>query len=84
MQKLLSSAAFLGFLLTASIAIADDVDGTIKTIDTENGMLVLSDGSQFHIPDEFNIDGLDPGQKVVVFFDMIDGKKTLADIDILD
>ncbi len=84
MQKLLSCAAFLGLLLTAGAAAADDVDGTIKAIDTENGMIVLNDGSQFQIPDEFNIEGLNSGQKVVVFFDVVDGKKTLADIDILE
>ena len=77
-------AALFGLALATGAALAEDVEGKIRKIDTERGVLVLSDGSEYVIPDEFNIEGLEPGIEVVIFFDMIDGKKTLAGLDILE
>ncbi|MCC2112506.1 MAG: DUF1344 domain-containing protein [Hyphomicrobiales bacterium] len=78
------SLVLAGFLAAAGAAAADDVEGTIKKIDAENGVLVLADGSKFVIPDEFNIDGLEPGVKVLVFYDTVDGKKTLANVETVE
>lgn len=81
MRHWILAAAFAGLASFAAPANADDMEGTIKKIDTDKGILVLADGSQFVIPDEFNVEGLDPGTKVVVFYDVVDGKKTLSNVE---
>lgn len=81
MRKWILSAVLLGLAALPTGANADDMQGTIKKIDTEKGILMLADGSQFAIPDEFNVDGLDPGTKVLVFYDVVDGKKLLNNIE---
>ncbi|MEZ5841850.1 MAG: DUF1344 domain-containing protein [Hyphomicrobiales bacterium] len=82
MRTTFLAATLAGIALLATAAAADDMQGTIKKIDTDKGIMVLADGSQFVIPDEFNIEGLDPGTKVLVFYDVVDGKKTLNNIEV--
>lgn len=66
----------------ATAAFADEATGKIASIDIENLLIVLEDGTRFAIPEEFYVDDLEPGMSVVIQFDVIDGAKMISDLEI--
>lgn len=66
----------------ATAALADEATGKIASIDIENLLIVLEDGTRFAIPEEFYVDDLVPGMSVVIQFDVIDGAKMINDLEI--
>jgi hypothetical protein len=45
--------------------------------------LELDDGKSYAVPAEFNFEGLEPGQKVIVFYTEVDGKRVVDDLEVL-
>lgn len=66
----------LAFLLvvSAGAAWAGDVEGKVKSMDTNDRMVVLEDGTKLWIAEGVSIDGLKEGSKVKASFEERDGK----------
>jgi Protein of unknown function (DUF1344) len=77
------SVAGLFFPFAAS-AESDDVEATIKNIDTAKLVLTLDDGKSYTAPEEFNFEGLKPGVKVIVFYTETDGKRVINDLEVVN
>lgn len=78
---LLATASFLSPV--AVLAGSADVESTIRDVNVDGMSLVLEDGKTYAVPAEFNFEGLEPGQKVIVFYTEVDGKRVVDDLEIL-
>lgn len=67
----------------AAFAGSHDVEATISSVNIEAMSLMLDDGRTYTVPDEFNFEGLEKGQKVIVFYTEIDGKRVIDDLEVL-
>lgn len=78
------------FLLTGMLvpsfvnAQSADVESTIKSVNSTDLLISLSDGKNYSVPDEFNFDGLEPGVKVTVFYTVINGKRVVDDLVVVE
>lgn len=70
------------FMPVASFAQSADVEAKIKGIDTEKLAITLDDGKTYQVPEEFNFEGLKPGQKVTVFYTVVEGRRVIDDLQI--
>ncbi|MEF2552431.1 DUF1344 domain-containing protein [Aurantimonas sp. A2-1-M11] len=61
------ATSFLTVAMTIP-AMAEEVDGTIETIDRERAQLRLSDGVTYRLPEYFDYDVVTPGMDVVLIF----------------
>nr|WP_255617826.1 DUF1344 domain-containing protein [Aurantimonas sp. VKM B-3413] len=50
-------------------AMAQEVDGTIESIDPERAQLRLSDGETYDLPEHFDYSAVAPGMTVVLIYD---------------
>ncbi|SIQ06460.1 Protein of unknown function [Rhizobium sp. RU33A] len=76
--------ATAGFLSPVSVyAGSADVESTIRDVNIDGMSLVLDDGKTYAVPSEFNFEGLEPGQKVIVFYTEVDGKRVVDDLEVL-
>jgi hypothetical protein len=78
---LLATASFLSPV--AVLAGSADVEATIQNVNIDGMSLVLDDGKTYAVPAEFNFEGLEPGQKVIVFYTEVDGKRVVDDLEVL-
>jgi len=78
---LLATASFLSPV--AVLAGSADVESTIRDVNVDGMSLVLEDGKTYAVPAEFNFEGLEPGQKVIVFYTEVDGKRVVDDLEVL-
>ncbi|MBB4007033.1 DUF1344 domain-containing protein [Allorhizobium taibaishanense] len=67
-----------------AFAQSDDVESTIKAVSTEKLTVTLDDGKTYSVPAEFNFDGLTPGVKVVVYYTVVDGKRVVDDLQVVN
>lgn len=70
------------FLPVASFAQSADVEAKISKIDTDKLTIMLDDGKSYQVPEEFNFEGLKAGQKVIVFYTVVDGRRVVDDLQI--
>ncbi len=84
MRKLLASLTLFATLGLAPIAAsADELEGIIAGIN-DDGILMLTDGTEFLLPEEFNVEGLEPGTKVLVDYEVVEGEKIALDVAITE
>lgn len=84
MRKIFATLVFLTAIgLSPLPALADEIEGVIAKID-QNGILHLKDGTKITLPDDFNVEGLDPGTKVYVDYEVIEGENVALDIEIIE
>ncbi|MCB8838930.1 DUF1344 domain-containing protein [Aurantimonas sp. VKM B-3413] len=65
-------AFFASSFLTVAFtipAMAQEVDGTIESIDPERAQLRLSDGETYDLPEHFDYSAVAPGMTVVLIYD---------------
>lgn len=77
---LLATASFLSPI--SAFAGSDDVEATIEAVNVDSMSLVL-DGKTYTVPAEFNFEGLESGQKVIVFYTEVDGKRVVDDLEVI-
>lgn len=68
----------------AAFAQSADVEASIRAIDVEKLTITLDDGKSYQVPEEFNFEGLQAGQKVVVFYTVEDGRRVVNDLQIAE
>jgi hypothetical protein len=78
---LLATASFLSPI--SAFAGSDDVEATIEAVNVDSMSLVLDDGKTYTVPAEFNFEGLESGQKVIVFYTEVDGKRVVDDLEVI-
>lgn len=78
---LLATASILSPV--AAFAGSADIEATIRDVNIDGMSLVLDDGKSYTVPAEFNFEGLEPGQKVIVFYTEVDGKRVVDDLEVL-
>ncbi|TDH38672.1 DUF1344 domain-containing protein [Pseudohoeflea suaedae] len=67
----------------AAFAQSADVEATITDVSTEKAQIVLDDGETYATPSEFNFEGLESGVRVTVFYTVIDGKRVINDLEVI-
>lgn len=84
--RLAAIAALVSLLFFAGngSALSEEIEGVIKALNTDIGAIILDDGTQIMLPAEFNVDGLDPGKKIYVDYDVIDGEKVAQIIELIE
>ena len=69
--------------LSASAQSAD-ATGKIAAVSTAEQTIKLDDGKVYQTPAEFNFEGLEENVEVVIFYTVIDGKRMINDLELLN
>jgi Cu/Ag efflux protein CusF len=80
MSKMLAFA--LAVLLSAGSAWAADVEGKVQSMDTNDRVLTLEDGTKLWIAEGVSIEGLKEGAKVKASFEERDGKNVATSVQV--
>lgn len=78
---LLAMSALLAPL--SALAQSADIEATITEVSTADAMIKLDDGETYQTPPEFNFDGLEKGVRVAVFYTVVDKKRVINDLEIV-
>ena len=65
------------------IPTSDDATGKIADVSTAEQTIKLSDGKVYVAPAEFNFEGLDKNVEVVIFYTVVDGKRMINDLEVV-
>ncbi|MBW3096948.1 DUF1344 domain-containing protein [Pseudohoeflea coraliihabitans] len=79
---LLTVSAILSPLIAS--AQSADIEAKIKEVSTDTATIILDDGESYQTPSEFNFEGLERGVRVSVFYTVIDGKRVINDLEVID
>lgn len=60
-----------------------DTEATITDVSISELTISLDDGKVYQAPTEFNFEGLEKGVKVLVFYTVVDGKRMINDLELL-
>lgn len=82
MRILLS--ALSAILLMSASALADQAEGTIKSVDEEKLTITLENGETYKLPGEVDLSGIEPGIDIVIAFDVINGVKQITDMAVYE
>jgi len=70
--------------LSAGPALADNADGTIRSVDQSKGTVTMTDGKTYSLPGEFDYSSIKPGMKVLITYEKIGNDRYISDIDQAD
>jgi Cu/Ag efflux protein CusF len=82
MSKMLAFALAFLLVLSAGIAWAGDVEGKIQSMDTNDRVLTLEDGTKLWVAEGVSIEGLKEGAKVKASFEERDGKNVATSVQV--
>jgi Cu/Ag efflux protein CusF len=82
MPKMLALALALLLVVSAGAAWAGDVEGKVQSMDTNDRILTLEDGTKLWIAEGVSIEGLKEGAKVKASFEERDGKNVATSVQI--
>jgi hypothetical protein len=68
----------------SAFAQSADVEATITDVSTEKAQITLDDGEIYNTPSEFNFEGLESGVRVTVFYTVVDGKRVINDLEVVE
>lgn len=80
----------VGFLVAAmlfalpDLALADDIEGEIASIDEASQSLTLKDKSVYKLPGEFDYSVIEKGMKVTIVYDVSGDDKMVTDIELAE
>jgi len=60
-----------------------DATGMIAEVSTVEQTIKLDDGKVYQAPAEFNFEGLDKNVEVVIFYTVVDGKRMINDLELI-
>jgi hypothetical protein len=78
MSKMLALALALLLVVSSGAAWGGDVEGKVQSLDTNDRVLTLEDGTKLWIAEGVSIEGLKEGAKVKASFEERDGKKVVT------
>jgi len=79
MQYLVGLILILASLFS-TVAMADDAEGKITSINKDSETLSLDDGKTYKLPGEFDYSAINKGMKVLIIYDMVDNTRFITDI----
>ena len=82
MSKMLVLALAVLLVVSAGAASAGDVEGKVQTMDTNERVLTLEDGTKLWIAEGVSIEGLKEGVKVKASFEERDGKNVATSVQV--
>jgi hypothetical protein len=82
MSKMLALAFALLLAVSAGAAWAGDVEGKVQSMDTNDRVLTLEDGTKLWIAEGVSIEGLKEGAKVKASFEERDGKNVATSVQV--
>lgn len=77
-------AAAISLSVSLASAQSVDVESSITSLDSSGLKITLADGKTYVVPEEFNFEGLEAGMKVSVFYTVVEGKRVVNDLVVLD
>ncbi|PRD45976.1 hypothetical protein C5748_00600 [Phyllobacterium phragmitis] len=80
-MRILITVLFVLASLFSSVAMADDAEGEITSIDEDNNTISLDDGKVYKLPGEFDHSAINEGMKVSISFDVVDQDRFITDIE---
>ena len=85
MRIAISALLAVSALLAPIVAMAQSADATGKIADvsTADQTIKLNDGEVYVTPAEFNFEGLEKNVEVVIFYTVIDGKRMINDLEVV-
>src|SRR5687767_7937625 len=86
-QRRLSMSKVLGIALAlvlalSGVAMAGDVEGKVQSMDANDRMVTLEDGTKLWIAEGVSIEGLKEGAKVKASFEERDGKNVATSVQV--
>lgn len=81
MMRTLATAAGALLMLTIT-ASAGETEGQIKAIDKDQLTITLSDGKNYKLPGEFDVNSLKEGMDVVLAYDEVGGQNLITDMQL--
>jgi hypothetical protein len=84
MRRILVWLLALTLVLPVALAHAESVQGIIQVIETETGVIVLDDGSQYIAPEGFDVQDLDVGMKVDLEFELRGQDNVIVELFVLE
>ena len=67
-------------LATPIVALGAEVQGKVKTVDTNDRVVTLEDGTRISVPAEIALDNVKAGAEIPVSYEERDGKNQATDI----
>lgn len=85
MRIVISALVAVSAMLAPLTAWAQSADATGKIADvsTAEQTIKLSDGKVYNTPAEFNFEGLEKNVEVVIFYTVVDGKRMINDLEVV-
>ena len=85
MRNVISAFLAVSVLLAPLTAWAQSADATGKIADvsTAEQTIKLSDGKVYITPAEFDFEGLEKNVEVVIFYTVVDGKRMINDLEVV-
>ena len=77
MKGLIRALSATAMIVAISVASAEEVNGTIVSIDDEKRIIVLDNGVSYTVAEAVFIEGLQPGDEVTVLFE-VQGDQNVA------
>ncbi len=64
----------------SSVAMADDAEGRITSINEDSDTITLDDGKKYRLPGEFDYSAIEKGMSVLIIYDLVDNVRFVTDI----
>lgn len=78
------AALTIASALFAVPALADNAEGTIKSIDQDKGTVTLTNGQVYQLPGEFDYSSIASGMKVLITYEKSGKDRYISGIDPAD
>ncbi|RCS23395.1 DUF1344 domain-containing protein [Phyllobacterium salinisoli] len=80
-MRLLITLLFVLMSLFSSVAMADDTEGKITSINEEDDTIVLEDGKVYKLPGEFDYSAINQGMKISISYDVVGQERFITNIE---
>lgn len=84
MKKVIGVVMALLLMFAVGSAWADEIQGTIKAVDTAERTFQLEDGTQLWVAEGLPMDSLKEGAAVKVSYEERDGKKIVTTVEVAE
>lgn len=71
---------FIVLSMFSTVAMAEDAEGKITSIDQDGETISLDDGQDYKLPGEFDYTALNEGMKVIVLYEVAENTRFITDI----
>lgn len=80
MRTLIGAVAFT--MMWATVALAAEAEGHIKTIDRDNLTITLDNGKLYKLPGEFDVEAIQEGMEILLAYDKVGDVNLITDMEL--